>query len=1039
MKLLRLLIAATLVFQVSIVSGQLKSGTQPLPLVPPKQRALLIGVSNYKSLGVLDYAADDAAKMTNLLIEKFRFTRDTIRFLSDKNPDQGAKPDGPVTAASIRQELKSLLAEPGLNKSDLFLLYFSGHGVGTAKGDFLCPADATIATVESSGVPVQEVVESFVKAGLKNVLIIADACRSGQSNKFGDNLIDLGKKANLGILLGCAPGQRSYEYPDLGGGAFTYFLAKSLKDESIRTPYGVLWASKIAENVAQKVKAYTAKDYGDAAQVPTAWADGATDILVGAYPPKTWDATNLAQFKSEAKNLDRDRYQSATLELANNLALDHKYADTIDLLKALDGIGAASDESNFLLACTLVLTGRFGESDRMFLRVINGAEAPILRHRATALCQSRTISPIQKLKAAQNLWKLDKDESSALIFWSVARLTASAEDLMPILNQIIDGTPRTFRTHWMCMGDRDLRLNKPQLAITEYAEALKHPDEDGMLDDSKVRMAIYPILTVHGSADQRQQLIADALKDPGSRSNWLALQAVELKKNGDYAKALSTAMEASNGDSLDSAGMENCIVATGYECKLLCDNFERIAKVHPYDWRANLALGIVHSIRDGGKKGAENELSNLDRYSDDILTVLNETYPILETILQDAVTRLGVSKDKLDEFLLSSYKELLSLTPQFGADQNVWWTFASYGAATEYSNQALSHFKKYGLPLAEQGNLGSNGVTSGYLLAASMGDYVLAERLRLNPALLEPDRTLLTLNWATILLIQGRNAEVEQILDRLPEPIGDNQSLAAPLRAYLEAMKGDTADLLKIDFEKNDLAKPIAALAWAKLGNWSRAEPLLQASVDGLHWMFLPIQYRCIEVFMDRLRVQGKTVLAEEIAHNATFSYPGSNALNGIHFGTKPALNDYIGERTLTFNWASDLPYDPKNPAYAFEIEGLGGGRGTMTIKVGSTGETKLVLSKQNLPTITFTGTVDSNGNLRAIGPLGVGLTAKLIPTRLFANPDYLKAGQYLTVLTVEGRMERLYAKPAQALKRGIPKSGAPTPVPNGKKKVGKV
>ena len=81
---------------------------------------------------------------------------------------------------------------------------------------------------------------------LRNILIVADACRAGTQSNFGIALNFVARKSNIALLLGCEPGKKSYEAPALRSGVYTYFLLKSLSNSKNRTPLGGLWASKVA-------------------------------------------------------------------------------------------------------------------------------------------------------------------------------------------------------------------------------------------------------------------------------------------------------------------------------------------------------------------------------------------------------------------------------------------------------------------------------------------------------------------------------------------------------------------------------------------------------------------------------------------------------------------------------------------------------------------------------------------------------------------------------------------------------------------------
>ncbi len=152
-------------------------------IVGGKRWAIVVGAGDYEVFSKLKYTVSGAKAFASKLIESYGFSDDSVKVLVDD-----AGPKLTPTAGHILGELSVFLQEKRLDKSDLFIFYFSGHGVGLKSGDYLVPLDARPATVEQLGVPVKKVIEQFAAAGLKNVLFIADACRSGSENPFGAEL-----------------------------------------------------------------------------------------------------------------------------------------------------------------------------------------------------------------------------------------------------------------------------------------------------------------------------------------------------------------------------------------------------------------------------------------------------------------------------------------------------------------------------------------------------------------------------------------------------------------------------------------------------------------------------------------------------------------------------------------------------------------------------------------------------------------------------------------------------------------------------------
>ncbi|MEK7864166.1 MAG: caspase family protein, partial [Chloroflexota bacterium] len=204
----------------------------PQPFFAPRRRALVVGASQYEHLGRLRYAAGDAEKFAAALTGRLGFEADAVKLLTDETADPLLTP----TAGHVLGELEALLADQRGAATDLFVFYFSGHGIGLPEGDYLMPTDARMESAVRVGLPVREIVERLATARMKNVLVIVDACREGEANAFGAELRALGDAARIAVVLGCEPGQRSYEDARLGGGIFTASLLQSLNEEGLRDP-----------------------------------------------------------------------------------------------------------------------------------------------------------------------------------------------------------------------------------------------------------------------------------------------------------------------------------------------------------------------------------------------------------------------------------------------------------------------------------------------------------------------------------------------------------------------------------------------------------------------------------------------------------------------------------------------------------------------------------------------------------------------------------------------------------------------------------
>ena len=171
------LVLASLI-QLGTGSPEPPSSSGPTFIVPPSRKALVIGTNANDRQGRLRYAMDDAKAFAGTLTDSFGFAPEELRVLVDDAGD----PDDRPTAGNMFRHLQEMLdAEAAAGKagsvgaSDLFVFYFAGHGIGLESGDYLLPMDGVASTAERIGLPVRDVVQEFVAAGVKNVLFGPEA------------------------------------------------------------------------------------------------------------------------------------------------------------------------------------------------------------------------------------------------------------------------------------------------------------------------------------------------------------------------------------------------------------------------------------------------------------------------------------------------------------------------------------------------------------------------------------------------------------------------------------------------------------------------------------------------------------------------------------------------------------------------------------------------------------------------------------------------------------------------------------------------
>ncbi|MEL6461528.1 MAG: caspase family protein [Cyanobacteria bacterium J06621_15] len=223
-------------------SYTLKSGEAKLWL-------LLVGVNDYQDSGLpsLRYPALDCQGLEESLV------RATEGFPNKEivvHHDFAAKTP---QLKNIRESLKRIVFQSRPN--DSIMLYFSGHGMvdPKTKEAVLCFSDTNQNNLLNTGLPMQELVEILSKSPAKQQLLCLDTCHSGNMGLLGSsgNSRDAQTPAHNSTpqlmsvlrqraaqskgfcaLLSCDRGQKSWEFPELGHGVFTYYLMKGLSGEA---------------------------------------------------------------------------------------------------------------------------------------------------------------------------------------------------------------------------------------------------------------------------------------------------------------------------------------------------------------------------------------------------------------------------------------------------------------------------------------------------------------------------------------------------------------------------------------------------------------------------------------------------------------------------------------------------------------------------------------------------------------------------------------------------------------------------------------
>ncbi len=205
-----------------------------------KKYAVVNGISEYDDPDItnLSCAANDAKVIEKCLQEFCKF--DDVRLFVSGGDNE------PINNA-ILKTLSNL--GPHLEKDDLFLFYFAGHGIHTKEGSYLLTCNSLAQYPGSSSLSLNELGLCFSSFDSSNRILILDACRndpqSGRGNEdnvltknFSRDILAAAKASSPDfipatcVLHSCSLGQRAYEWHEQGHGAFTYYLLEGMRGKA---------------------------------------------------------------------------------------------------------------------------------------------------------------------------------------------------------------------------------------------------------------------------------------------------------------------------------------------------------------------------------------------------------------------------------------------------------------------------------------------------------------------------------------------------------------------------------------------------------------------------------------------------------------------------------------------------------------------------------------------------------------------------------------------------------------------------------------
>lgn len=206
-----------------------------------KRFALVVGVDKYadKQITTLGGGSNDARAIAEVLKTHAGFPADQVVLLASDQSDERQP-----TRGNILRRLSNLASV--VPKDGLLLFSFAGHGMEVGGHAFLLPSDAQVSDdvtlLEQTAVNVTQIKDWVRKTGVRQVLMILDACRNDPRGRSDtDNLLTKAYTRGFSFdarnreveafvtLYATAIGRRAYEYTEKKRGYFTWALVEGLK------------------------------------------------------------------------------------------------------------------------------------------------------------------------------------------------------------------------------------------------------------------------------------------------------------------------------------------------------------------------------------------------------------------------------------------------------------------------------------------------------------------------------------------------------------------------------------------------------------------------------------------------------------------------------------------------------------------------------------------------------------------------------------------------------------------------------------------
>jgi hypothetical protein len=291
----------------------------PVKVLPgsAKRYALVIGVDQYADTQIttLGGASNDARALADALVRYAAFPADQVTLVASDQPAERQP-----TRGNILRRLSNMAAV--VPADGLLLIAFAGHGIERGGQAYLLPSDAQVSDdvtlLEQTAVNVLQIRDWVKRTGVKQVLMILDACRNdpaGRANADNPLTATYTRGFNFDLrnreveafvtLYATAIGHRAYEFKEKRQGYFTWALVEGLRGAAANER-GEVTLDGLVDYLQERVPKQVKLDLGAGKmQRPFAVVEGyKADELVLSVAAPSKEGRGLAAAEKVTEDLD---------------------------------------------------------------------------------------------------------------------------------------------------------------------------------------------------------------------------------------------------------------------------------------------------------------------------------------------------------------------------------------------------------------------------------------------------------------------------------------------------------------------------------------------------------------------------------------------------------------------------------------------------------------------------------------------------------------------------------------------------------------